>query len=340
MHKYRLCSLALEVDLVPRGPVLVKSPQQGTVDPAVPDMAFVRTHSPLPTGPRTTVYIPGSSLKGVLRSYCEGVGRALGLRPEVCNPFDEDSHCRREGDASRHPYGESCHVCRLFGSTRLGGRIALADAFPTEETAEDMNKTRNRTGVGIDRLLGSSHAGALYDFEVVEQGVFRASIRVENFELWQVGLLHLALRDLNEGHLRIGLGTSRGLGFVTARVHKAELRYTGLLEENGKDDRRLRNRNAAALPLQQGGKHFLYGVAELLGPEGKPYEMHGRGAVAITIDPDRVRGQGVEIMVSLKLEEDPDPKDGEPLGPLGQVFTACVERLRQEAEAVPGETGP
>ena len=68
MHKYRLCSLALEVKIIPDGPILVKSPQEGTVDPAVPDMSFVRTRSPVSGHSGLTVYLPGSSLKGVLRS--------------------------------------------------------------------------------------------------------------------------------------------------------------------------------------------------------------------------------------------------------------------------------
>lgn len=332
MHRYRLCSLSLEVLIQPNGPILVKSPHEGTVDPAIPDMSFVRTRSPLPNHEGMTVYLPGSSLKGVLRSYCEGVGRALGLQPPVCNPLKnerEGNRCRGEHETSDRQYRESCHICRLFGSTRLGGRIAIADAYPTEGTIAAMNATSNRTGVGIDRLLGSSHRGALYDFEVVEHGMFLAHIKVENFELLQIGLIALALRDLNEGHLRIGLGTSRGMGFVKAEVQKAEVRYTGLLVNGNGTERQLRNRNTSLFPFEHGGRRLLYGVAELIENEATGYGMRAGSAVEIPLDAGRIRDEGVEVRVLLKSPQSPDQE------PLRQFFAACVERLRQEAEAAP-----
>lgn len=332
MHKYRLCLLSLDVLIRPDGPILIKSPIEGTVDPAIPDMNFVRTRSPIANHPGMTVYLPGSSLKGVLRSYCEGIGRALGLRPEVCNPFDESSPCRSEPDPnSEMPvaerYQRSCHICRLFGSTRLGGRIAIADAYPTEDTIAAMNATGQRTGVGIDRLLGSSYPGALYDFEVVERGAFLTRIKVENFELWQVGLLALALRDLDAGRLRIGLGTSRGMGFVKAEVQTTEVRYTGLLIENN-GTRLLRNR-AGEFALEREEYRLLYGVAELMGDEASDYGMRADSPVEIPLDGERIHDEGVEVSVLLKSPEFPDEE------PLQQFFAACVERLRQQAETAP-----
>ncbi|MEW6574340.1 MAG: CRISPR-associated RAMP protein Csx7 [Bacillota bacterium] len=320
MYKYRLCCLALDIRIEPWGPVLVKSPKEGSVDPAIPDMSFVRTHSPHPEGPRETVYLPGSSLKGVFRSYCEGISRAVGL--PVCNPFDEKSPCRKE--EKENPYKESCHICRLFGSTQLGGRISISDAYPTKETIEKANKTNNRTGVGIDRLLGSSLSGALYDYEVVERGSFQAHIRLENFELWQVGLLALALRALDAGHLRIGHGTSRGMGFVKVSTHQAEVRYTGLTVD---EERSFRNRAGEFPLLDDKGECLLYGVAELLPEkEAEAYGMSRGDSVHVAgVVPDSV---GLEVSVMLKKEK----ADSPPNGALEQFFGECVKRFSQEAD--------
>jgi len=331
MHKYRLCSLSLEVLIRPDGPILIKSSQEGAVDPAIPDMSFIRTRSPVVNHPGTTVYLPGSSLKGVLRSYCEGIGRALGLRPEVCDPFNEKSSCRCEADPNTEMpvperYQTSCHICRLFGSTRLGGRIAIADAYPTQETIAVTNTTSQRTGVGIDRLLGSSFRGALYDFEVVERGAFLTRIKIENFELWQVGLLALALRDLNEGHLRIGFGTSRGMGFVKADVRMAEVRYTGLVSQVNKAWW-LRNR-AGMFVLERDDQRLFYGVAEVMGEEASDYGMRAGSAVEIPLESERILRGGVEERILLKSPQFPDH------APLNRFFAACVARLQHEAQAV------
>ncbi|MEW6448339.1 MAG: RAMP superfamily CRISPR-associated protein [Bacillota bacterium] len=335
MHKYRLCSLALDVLIIPNGPIMVRSPEIGTVDPAIPDMSFVRTRFP-GMGREMTVYLPGSSLKGVLRSYAEGVGRALGLQPPVCDPFDKESRCRKE-ENQRTPqpvperYRRSCHICRLFGSTRLGGRIAISDAYPTPETNDLANQTANRTGVGINRLLGSSQHNALYDYEVVEKGAFRARIILENFELWQVGLLALALRALDAGHLRIGHGTSRGMGFVKVETERAELCYTGVLLKNGKGWE-LGNRTGR-FPLVDQDSICLYGVAELLGEEAAAYGMApAADKPSIRLEKDRIKDRicdrDVETLIILK-----DPGRFPDPAALDRFWGTGVERLQAESSA-------
>ena len=62
MHKALLCELHLDFAIEPRGPLLIKSGREAGADPTLPDMNFVRTYHPT-LG--ETVYLPGSSLKGV-----------------------------------------------------------------------------------------------------------------------------------------------------------------------------------------------------------------------------------------------------------------------------------
>jgi CRISPR/Cas system CSM-associated protein Csm3 (group 7 of RAMP superfamily) len=155
----------------------IKSGIEGGADPSVPDMQFVRSGGSL--------YIPGSSLKGVFRSYAEKIVRTVGA--ECCNPFDNDDKsptcfCGKklgQGDGSTI-YKKSCLICRLFGSTSMASRIKFNDAYP----ADGHNPTtETRTGVAIDRILGSVAHGP-FDFEVVTQTQFETSVHLRNFELW------------------------------------------------------------------------------------------------------------------------------------------------------------
>jgi CRISPR/Cas system CSM-associated protein Csm3 (group 7 of RAMP superfamily) len=77
--------------------------------------------------------------------------------------------------------------------------------------------------VAIDRVLGSVAVGP-FDFEALMSGQFSTDIRLRNFELWQLGLLGLAIRDLCLGRIRIGYGKSRGFGSVSAKLDRLELR--------------------------------------------------------------------------------------------------------------------
>src|SRR5262249_15907518 len=79
-----------------------------------------------------------------------------------------------------------------------------------------------RTAVAIDRVLGSVAQGP-FDFEALTSGDLKTVIILRNFELWQLGLLGLALRDLCLGRVRIGYAKSRGFGNVSAGIDKREV---------------------------------------------------------------------------------------------------------------------
>lgn len=73
MHKTRYNSLHLDLRVSPVGPLLIKSGGFST-NPSLPDMQFVRTFR---EGSDDTLYIPGSSLKGVFRSFVEKALRTI-----------------------------------------------------------------------------------------------------------------------------------------------------------------------------------------------------------------------------------------------------------------------
>jgi CRISPR-associated RAMP protein (TIGR02581 family) len=226
MHKRLVNELRLDFLIAPQGPLLVKSGKEAGADPTLLDMNFVRTHH---AELGRTVYLPGSSLKGVARSYCEKIGRTVGL--EVCNPLTDESCGRRLERKARKAsgaeiYRDLCPICRLFGHTVMASHVWFADAYPTPETIKAVNDTEERDGVAIDRISGAVAVGP-FQLEVVTRGVFQTQLTVRNFQLWQVGLLAVALRDMADGRVPIGFAKSRGLGQVEVTYQKLQISYPG-----------------------------------------------------------------------------------------------------------------
>lgn len=218
MHKKRWNALRLTFALRPESPLLVKS-GGASVNPSLPDMQFVRTWTP----EGETIFIPGSSLKGVFRSFSEKVLRTM--RKDACDPLNFRENCagklNAESEDTARVYRESCYACKMYGHTRLRGRVAFSDAFP-----EGPWKTEVRYGVSISRLTGSVGFGP-FGVEVLVEGMFRGSIVLENFELWQLGLIGLTVRLMNDGLVRVGFGKSRGLGEVRCSIEEALLDMAG-----------------------------------------------------------------------------------------------------------------
>jgi len=231
MHKQTVNELRLDVSITPQGPLLIKSGKEAGADPTLLDMNFVRTvHAQL----GETVYLPGSSLKGTLRSYCEKIARTVGAR--CCDPLSGDS-CGKRQEATRESsgakvYNNMCTICRVFGHTTLASHLRISDAYPTsldrprDEEIELANKTEQRDGVAIDRISGAVAHGP-FQLEVVTQGTFYTQLFLKNFQLWQVGLLAVALRDIAQGRVPLGFAKSRGLGRVGVVYDRLEISYPG-----------------------------------------------------------------------------------------------------------------
>jgi len=232
MHKKLVNELRLTFRIQPQGPLLIKSGQEAGADPTLLDMNFVRTNH---AGLGPTVYLPGSSLKGTVRSYCEKIGRTVGL--PVCNPLDMRSSCGRRLEykaktiSGAEIYRELCPICRIFGHTVMAGHIHFNDAYPTPETVEKVNVTSERDGVAIDRISGAVAVGP-FQLEVVTQGEFETMLTLRNFQLWHIGLLAVALRDVGDQRVPLGFAKSRGLGRVGLHYNNLEISYPGQFSES------------------------------------------------------------------------------------------------------------
>lgn len=206
---------------------------RASLEPTGTDLPVIKDQTGVP-------FVPGSSIKGVIRSEMEKVLRSLdgeAAQLRACDPFGDERKSQnkqcitseekddiikkienipekdREMELSQKIWDASCTVCRLFGSPWLASRLAFKDASLTnlQELAEI---TSIRDGVGIDRDRGAAKDGLKYDFEVVSPGAkFSIVILAENVESWEIGLLLSVLRPWQEGYLLIGGKSSRGPGW-------------------------------------------------------------------------------------------------------------------------------
>lgn len=206
-------------------------------------------------------FIPGSSLKGVLRSHLERLGQALecvdacilhdlsqlpeSLRDrigsaELKKEIEEnalgktDAVCltplwvASKADATKAEekhFKRLCHICTLFGSPILAGKIRMPD-LEVEELSY-AGQVEVRDGVGIDRDRGVAVDGVKYDFEVVPSDtVFTMKIEVDSPSAKELGLLAAGMREMQQGYLAIGGKTTRGLGaFELEDVKVYETKY-------------------------------------------------------------------------------------------------------------------
>ena len=173
-----------EFDLIADGPILVKSGKSTKTKPTLPDSFFLRG---LYNGEETLV-IPGSTIKGVIRSY-------------VSDTFDPEKKCGE----NKIP-----EIIKLFGFGGKKGQksmISFHDAYAVPETVV----TNIRYNIAINKLTQSAKNTTLNDLEVVEQGIFKAGFRLINFDDELEWILN-ALKEVDTGLIRFGGRRSCGFG--------------------------------------------------------------------------------------------------------------------------------
>ena len=183
--------------------------------------------------------LPGSSLKGKLRSTCETLSHALGLSACMLNHAASGVSCTsdvnyyhsvrddyqktlQQGLQNRLQWIDSntCDVCQLFGSPVKAGRLWVSDGVLNEWASV----VQVRDGVVIDRDSQTAMDRLKYDYEVIPPSSrFELCIDLENPTDPDLALLGVALFDWYSGS-SIGGFTSRGLG----RFHLEDLKLSGV----------------------------------------------------------------------------------------------------------------
>lgn len=229
MHAYLYNEAIFDLTIRPRSPLLIKSGRSGeeALDPTLPDMSFVRMRRPGQS--EEEVYIPGSSLRGVVRSHAEKLLRSIAI-DNACDPTQTSGGNGRKACFANksntaeisglRAYLDSCYACRLFGNTALAGRTRVGDLYLTPEQAPLLSR---RYGVAIDRVTGAVAQGP-FEIEILTDARFTGRLTLRNFTLGQLGLLGAALLDLGDGLVPMGYGKSRGLGRVTVDFQAVQIR--------------------------------------------------------------------------------------------------------------------
>ena len=158
-------------------------------------------------------YIPGSSLKGVLRSVAESIARAEGMH--IHDPWDLKAV---EEEAEK---GEFCIICGTFGSIKLASHIRVYDSYPVDGMEV---KTFMKTGVGINRDFRGAQPDILYTEEQVVPGtLWQFRMDILNIKLFpepedeRGKLLRTLLNMLKNGMIQVGARRTVGFGLLELR---------------------------------------------------------------------------------------------------------------------------
>ena len=191
---------------------------------------------------RAALLLPGTSIRGVLRSQCSRIARSVVSESKCCDELTtpEDVHKQLAAD----PF----LVCYLFGTTEYRGAVRIHDCEGRIPSEAEKDKPLKLTRNAIDRVNGSAAHGALYsellyphatwdpivieiDHEQLRRNICQdlgdckppdvpsadqddEPPTVKNRRRAAILLLTVAVTDLCEGVLPLGGGTGGGLGFI------------------------------------------------------------------------------------------------------------------------------
>lgn len=160
--------------------------------------------------------IPGSSLKGVLRTDLERLLKGLKINDICTVPVV----CGKPGTLNEN---KICPVCELFGGMNLAGSVRIHDAVATGKN------TAIREHVAIDRKTRKAKDGAKFDLEAVVKGTkFEGDLVIENLDLGTCpqaklgGFLSL-VEFFNTCSGKIGGAGSRGYGQIEITIDEIRI---------------------------------------------------------------------------------------------------------------------
>ncbi|MEW6448138.1 MAG: CRISPR-associated RAMP protein Csx7 [Bacillota bacterium] len=171
-------------------------------------------------------FIPGSSFKGVWRTFAEQVlGQLANGDRGCCDPLGapclskeavknlKKEHEKDPRSLAEAIYAQLCPACRLFGSPHFAGRLRVRDLLLDERTWPGFCEVR--PGVAIDRDTRTVYRDRKYEIEAVPAGTaftFEAIAENVSEEEWRHILL--TLLPFTRGEVPLGGCTGCGLGRV------------------------------------------------------------------------------------------------------------------------------
>ena len=191
---------------------------------------------------KASLLLPGTSIRGALRSHCTRIARSIVSDSEGCDELTmpEDVHKQLAVDPILVRY--------LFGTTEYRGAVRVHDCEGQIPTQGEKDKPLKLTRNAIDRVTGSAAHGALYSELLYPHATWDSiQIDVDHAQLCRnirqdpggfvlpdpsssdrdyelpgfkirlraaILLLTMAVTDLCEGVLSLGGGTGGGLGLI------------------------------------------------------------------------------------------------------------------------------
>ena len=162
-------------------------------------------------------FIPGTSLKGALRTEAERFVMADGK--EEYKVFFPDTLIQMMDDKDYLDNLKKCPTCLLFGAPKLLSRLVVYDAYVVSDY-----KVTIRTLTSINRITGAQKFRSLYTIEYVEPGAkfnFQMAVRGVKFseddkdiEAYMGKIVNHLLEVLKSGEFQIGSKKSAGFGKV------------------------------------------------------------------------------------------------------------------------------
>ena len=187
---------------------------------------------------KASLLLPGTSIRGALRSHCSHIARSIVSDSEGCDELGIP------GDVHKQLATDPLLVRYLFGTTKYRGAVRVHDCEGRISEEESLKLTRN----AIDRVTGSAAHGALYSellyphatWDAIEIEIDHAQLcrnicqdpgdyalstvsasdqeceqpAIKNHLRAAILLLTMAVTDLCEGILPLGGRTGGGLGFI------------------------------------------------------------------------------------------------------------------------------
>lgn len=153
-------------------------------------------------------YIPGSSLKGILRSevekYLKGQGEV------ICVPYNTESLCNK-GEIK-----DMCFACQIFGCQQIGSHFIASDAILKIDHHPGV---KIKPGIAINRITGSTQRGAFFQTETLQPGgLFDFEFEIFNIDLKtndkKAKAIKFILKELRDGWIQIGGKKSTGFGRI------------------------------------------------------------------------------------------------------------------------------
>lgn len=192
------------------------------------------------------IYVPGSTIKGVLRERCEQLARLyIRGKHSISSPHDESAALAELGRQSPGL------ITRIFGSQIVPGRLYFDDANLDEQEKRHYDHPNQRiqskyremqvdlyTQVRLDRLTRTAVPGALYTSEFgINESVFKGNVQgwltctaIDTHEQAPTYSLLLLLAGLRMFD-RLGGNKSTGKGQCICDITSVTLNTRSILSE-------------------------------------------------------------------------------------------------------------